>query len=378
MKDNLFVVLGIQSREDCISNALAYAFNASCEFRKHFLNTICGKSSERYESLNAYTRISAGTSGIPDMVLVLENTSCTDIVVLENKLKAEEGQDQTIRYMSKESITAISNRLLPGKKIGDSTFVFLSLFPDQEPSAGNEYIVKRHFDLTHVVADVKNWDNAMAKQLMTSWIALIDRFYSFQHVSPDDVFFEKLVDNDGLDGGYLYFRSALSKLVFPNDLALEDFFRSSAQGRRFYGVKITKDSWHPGEMVESEDSCELDPFRHFNIHFEPQYNALSGVFSCFLHYEVNPYQTEAWVRRYVPQKQYDAYLARRSTFAAALAAKGLTGWNFGGGSNQLAKATFDFSKSSYAVVKSTLEEALSKASQAIDSTLLEMPSREAS
>ena len=100
--------------------------------------------------------------------------------------------------------------------------------------------------------------------------------------------------------------------------------------------------------------------------------SLSGLLSCFLHYEVNPYEPEAWVQANVPKDQYNAYLARRAAFSEKLQAKGLTRWSFGGWSNQVAKTTFDFSMSSYADVKSTLEETLMLASQAIDAVLQEM------
>jgi hypothetical protein len=372
MSDNIFLVLGIQSREDCISNALAYAFNASSGFRRYFMEKICEKSLDRYDSAQAYTRVSTGTPGIPDLVLALENASCAEIVVIENKLKAEEGNDQTQRYMSTEAVTAIANRLLPGKPIRDPSFVFLTLFPDQEPAAGNHYILKRHSDLRNVAASITNWESALAEQLIKSWLSLTDKFYGRERVAPDDRFFEKLADDSGLDGGYLYFRSALTQVMLPKGLALEEFFRSSAQGRRYYGAIISKQVWHPHEMTEFSGSWLLDPLQDYNIHFEPQYNVLSGLFNCFLHYEVNPYETEAWVRANVPKDQYDAYLARRTAFSEKLQTKGLLRWSFGGGSNQLAKTTFDFSKSSYAHVKSTLEEALIVASQDIDSVLQKM------
>ena len=135
MGDNIYCVLGIQSHEDCISNALAYAFNVSSAFRQGFLRQICGKVPDRYDSFQAFTRVSAGEPGIPDIVLALGKASGAEIVVIENKLKAEEGSDQTERYCSKEAVEGLCNRLLPGKPIGEASFVFLTLFPDQEPAA---------------------------------------------------------------------------------------------------------------------------------------------------------------------------------------------------------------------------------------------------
>src|SRR5687768_10845633 len=140
VEDNIFRVLGIQSREDCVSNALAYAFNTSLAFRRAFLRCICEKDPDQYNSCQAFTRISTGAPGIPDLVLAIENSVCAEIVVIENKLKAEEGDDQTQRYASKEAVAALSRRLLPGRPIGEPSFVFLTLFPDQQPAAGNPYL----------------------------------------------------------------------------------------------------------------------------------------------------------------------------------------------------------------------------------------------
>lgn len=372
MDENIFLVLGIQSREDCISNALAYAFNASPGFRQNFLKEICEKNLDRYALAQAYTRVSAGAPGIPDIVIALSGASSADIVVIENKLKAEEGDDQTERYASQEAVSALANRLVPEKLPGEPSFVFLTLFPDQEPAAGNRYLVRRHSDLKNVAANISEWGSTLAKTLMTDWLSLIDRFYAREKVSLDDKFLERLTDDSGLDGGYLYFRSALKQLNLPSSLDLEDFYRASQQGRRYYGVTISKESWHPGEMTESSGFWLLNPATDYNIHFEPQYNVVSKLFSLYLHYEINPYETESWAQANVSQDQYDAYVSRRTNFLKNLEAKGLPGWSFGGGSNQVAKATFDFRESSYAEAKATLEQVLSEGTNGIDSVLQEM------
>lgn len=371
MKNNLFAVLGIQTREDCISNALAYAINTSKPFRKQFLKQICGKDPSRYTSVIAYTRISAGSSGIPDIVITLESRSKADIVVIENKLKAEEGKDQTVRYSSSEAIDALMNRLLPKKTLGRTSFVFLTLFPDQEPGA-QQYAVHRHSELLDVVSKISQWDNELAKQLMTDWLALVKSFYVRERVSLSDIFYNMLADDNGLDGGFLYFRQALDQLSLPGLLALEGFFRSSQQGRRYYGAIISKNLWHPSEMSEVSGAWNLDPLTNFNIHLEPQYNVLSGVFNCFLHYEVNPYEPERWVKVNIPANQYSEYFDRRNEFAFQLQNQSLSGWSFGGGSNQIAKISLDLSKSTYKEVKATLENEIGRMQQAIDTLLAQM------
>lgn len=371
MKNNLFSVLGIQTREDCISNVLAYAINTSRLFRQQFLKQVCGKDISKYLAVKAYTRISAGTSGIPDIVITLESQANADIVIIENKLKAEEGTDQTVRYSSKQAVEALMNRLLPNTTLGEQSFVFLSLFPDQYPTA-QLYSVHRHSELQNVISEISQWDNELAKQLIIDWLALVKSFLEREKVSPSDKFYDMLTDDSELDGGFLYFRQAFGRLSLPSLLKLERFFRSSRQGRRYYGAIISKNSWHPSEITEVAGAWNLNPLTDFNIHLEPQYNVLSEVFNFFLHYEVNPYVPERWIKTNIPDYQYSEYLDRRNKFVSKLQNQSLSGWSFGGGSNQIAKTTFDFRKSTYAEVKTVLEQEIGRMAKAIDSVLAQM------
>jgi len=370
LESNIFTVLGIQTREDCVTNAIAYAFNSSAEFRYRFLDVMCGKDPGNYQNCVAYTRLSAGIAGIPDLVITLESSEIDEIVVIENKLKAEEGEDQTKRYASSEAISALAERLLAGKPC-KSSFVFLTLFPDQEPSAGKRYIVKSHSEFKKIADGIANWDNALAEKLIKDWSAITCNFYERQKVAMDDKFFDKMTDEGGLDAGYLYFRQALSRVELPAGLEVEEFFRSSQQGRHYYGVAFSKESWHPGEMSKSSEKWSLDPNKHYNIHFEPQYD-LWGKFKCYLHYEVNPYFPEKWIQNNIQKEQYDRYLARRTAFSGKLREKGLVNWSFGGGVNQIAKMEFNAKNSLYSEVKAELESNLAKMAKAVDAVLADM------
>ena len=69
MEMNIFRILGIQAREDAISNVLAYSFNTPPSFRDVFLESICEKDPKKYTKCEAHTRLSTTTSGVPDIVL---------------------------------------------------------------------------------------------------------------------------------------------------------------------------------------------------------------------------------------------------------------------------------------------------------------------
>jgi len=369
MNNNIFKVLGVQSREDSVSNAIAYAINQSDKFRNGFLSHICDKNSRDYDSCLAYTRVSTGESGIPDLVIICKSQNGAELIIIENKLKADEGDDQTDRYAKEESINALIDRLCPDyqRESVNASFIFLTLFPDQEPSS-KKFVVKRHSDLSTININKKEI-NSLAVQLISDWISLTKDFYSKSETNPEDIICKKLQNDNGMDGGYLYFRTFLGQLSLPSKLEVEDFFRDSRQGRRYYGAIFSKDSWHPREMVEDGEQWKLDVDQVFNIHLEPQFNVLSGIFSIFLHYEVNPYEPESWVNQNISKEQYNGYLARRQKFTDALQNKKPREWVFGGGSNQIAKVQLNFEEYSLMQAKNSKKIFIRETARAIDGVL---------
>lgn len=369
MTRNIFQILGVQSKEDVISNALVYGLNNSCSFQDIFLENICKKDPRKYDNCKAYTRLSTARSGIPDIILSCHHQNDVDLIIVENKLKAYEGKDQTVKYASKESIDSLVNKLgLNGCGVNPS-FVFLTLFPDQLPKS-NQFHVSTYLELSNGLRRLSRGDNPVAEQLIDDWNDLVKQFYQCGTINQDDIITEKLSMSDDLDGGYLYFRSMLSELTFPVGLEVEYFFRSSRQGRHFYGAVISKDSWHQKEMSKINGKWQLNGDADFNIHFEPQYNVLNGMFNLFLHYEVNPYETEKWVLNNIDSKQYDYYKMIREGFAHKLKAQNIKGLIFGGGSNQIAKASFNFQNKKNLEVQEMIVDFIAKVTDGIDSILL--------
>lgn len=369
MNDNIFRILGIQSREDCVSNALAYAFNQSVDFQCNFLKAICDREPNPFTKCRAFTRVSIGDSGVPDIVLLCESGNQAEFVIIENKIRAEEGVDQTERYAAEESVDALHRRFCPDKERENirASFIFLTLFPDQTPRS-KKFITKSHSDLAGIRKDEIAITN-VADKLFSDWLTLVNSFYAKSTIQPGDKICENLQDDDGLDGGYLYFRTFLSHLFLPEHLGLEGFFRDSRQGRRYYGAIFSKERWHPGELTRINGTWSLDPNKVFNIHFEPQFNVLTGIFSIYLHYEINPYETASWVQTHIPTEQFDDYSRRRYRFAELLAETGIKEWIFGGGTNQIAKVQLNFQDFSAKNAKCRIETIFDEMTEAIDHVL---------
>lgn len=337
---NILEILGVQNKEDVISNLLRYCINSSRDFASAFLTSVCGKDIKNYTGVEAFTRFTT-SAGVPDIIVNCTAREAVDIFIIENKIKAEEGEDQTERYASIECLEDIKKRLNLHDKTVTPSYIFLTLFPDQEPRS-NAFKKITYLELQKALKSSIVDVGPLVHQLAGDLAMLLEKFYSYENTSPDDDILEKLRAEDGLDASYLYFKSIIYQLKLPADLEVEGTFKDSRQGRRYYGALISKEAWHPAELNELANAkWSLNPTKCFNIHIEPQFNVLSGIMNIFLHYEINPYETEAWAMENIKENEYQEYLARRGNFINVLSAANVDGLFIGGGSNQVAKAAFE-------------------------------------
>lgn len=86
-------------------------------------------------------------------------------------------------------------------------------------------------------------------------------------------------------------------------------------------------------------------------------------------YEVNPYKTEKWVLNNIEPKQYDHYKAVREKFIQNLEVNNIAGLIFSGGSNQIAKASFNFQGKTTSEIQTMLFDFMDKVSGLIDLVL---------
>lgn len=343
MERNILKVLGVEAKEDIISNLLAHCFNSSENFRSVFLESVCERAPGSYRSLVARTRVAIPDSGVPDLVIVGQREKGTDLIVIENKLKAEEGQDQTGRYASPECVDNIRRRfnLQPPVK---TSFVFLTLFPDQQPQH-KKFKPVAYSQVRNALDLLKLGEHSTTERLLRDLKLLLTEFYDYGAPAAGDKLDEKLRDAHTLERAYLYFKAFVSQIPLPKSLRVEGTARWSRLGRRVFGARISKDRWHPSEWRREENGRVLfNPKTDFNIHFEPQYNVLSGALNIYLHYEINPYEPESWAATNIRPKKYRDYQEIRTRFVQGLEAESavLPELVIGGRSNQVAKANADF------------------------------------
>ena len=240
MHDNVLEVLRVADKEDAISNLLAYCIRQSDSFRDGFLERICGLEPAAYSECEVHARPQVPKAGTPDLVLVCKGEAI-DWVIIENKLKADEGKDQIKRYADPKMKAALSKKLELDASAGPPKFVFLTLFPDQVPKS--ESFSRTCYSSLLQGQPLSDQDGDLTHQLLSDWLELLEEFYASAHLDPGEVFMEKLPCMHALDGSYLALRSLIRGLSLPPGLAPDHFFRKSERGRKYYGTALTKPEW---------------------------------------------------------------------------------------------------------------------------------------
>lgn len=327
MAPDILSVLGVAAKEDAITNLLAYCIDVEPLFRDTFLRTICNIEPGDNCRVKIETRPRTGTSGLPDLILAVEASEKRYLVVLENKLEADEGKDQTKRYASPECIRSIKKRIEWCEATAEERFIFLTLFPDQEPEE-NKFIHKTYNDLLEAINSPLTLTDSLALILLEAWRSLLRQFYSNSVLAHDLPLLQALQpqDRDPLDGSYLRFSGFVRRLSIVQGLEVKPF-KSGGLGRQYFGAVINKAHWHPEVMQKINGQYhQLDPLRHFNIHFEPQLHCLEQIdksFRLYLHYELNPYLTRSEIKSIPLQSQYNEFLKVRSDFYDRLQSIGI-------------------------------------------------------
>jgi hypothetical protein len=365
--DNVLEELDLATREDVITDLLAYCLRRSAELRFAFFDNL-GLAVPADPKFT--TRPLVPTAGIPDLVAHW-TSPLPGLLVLEHKLSADEGPGQTQSYASEACRNGLIKKFLtPSQDPVNVHYVILALFADVEPSSAR-FRKCTHQELCKAFRPLVARQPGLIPPLLGAWIELVDRFHGHAVLADDDLVADALRREDPLEGAFLYFRSLLASLILPAGFALESTFRNSQQGRRYYGAQISKPDWHPSKWKETNGIYDLDPNTCFHIHFEPQYNVLTGTLSLYLHYEINPYRPSAWAKSNFPKDLLLGYEERRCRFIEALQHCGIRDLRIGGRSNQVAKATLSLEGRRAKQVRESFQNIVCDTAASVDKILHE-------
>lgn len=312
MKDaNLLNILGIAAKEDVHANLFKYCIESSPQFRKAFFSSILNWPADT-DLKSIDVRLSIAGTGLPDLVIVGQDSTSARLAIIELKLHALEGVNQTARYASSECLGQLRAELKMDSNTHDE-LVFLTLYPAHTAECDDF----RSISLRHLVAALKDEDfpsNTLVSQLVQHWVGCIGEFYSAGDFDDEDLAMVKLASGTTLDSGYLCF-SELFGSFSPIGLERSRPWRDNPRGRPYYGIRYQKESWHPEEL-QSGKWRKFDPLRHFDIHIECQYQRQKEELDVFIHYETNPYQRR--LEDVLSKSKLAAHMERRQKFKAAI------------------------------------------------------------
>ena len=214
MDEKILENLQILDKEDLITNLIVYCannyrVNNYLLFGNDFLNFLGVKG--KFKEIKS--RVQVKGVGTPDMVLIYEDSNGKlKAVIIENKLKADEGRDQTENYSKgREKIKNKINAEI-------TKFIFLTLFEDQKPKY--EYSKDkpdgfRQETYKHFRKEVlcKHELKGVWKKLLDELSENLKEFYEYK-VKDKDIIFENLkCDDDNLGKNYNYFKSIFNNII---------------------------------------------------------------------------------------------------------------------------------------------------------------------
>lgn len=306
---NIIELLGITYKEDIISNLLVGLINESKKFRMSFLENIIGIVNPSLYKAKAHTRIGT-TQGIPDIIITVENENESILIIVENKLKAEEGYEQTKRYADEKCIKELCSNPKIGfeNRIIKENLLFLTLIPETIPTS-EKFINVTYKDLIEKVnVEV---EDVLLNRIYKDFSIIMKEFYNGLDVTGESKLIEILYDEVENEKVYIRFRNVMKHFKSTNDLRVKFIGKTGGKGRVNFIAKISKDDWiGKDEAIFIENNYSIGS-ETFDIHFEGTFDIFSGSITLPLHYEPRPYIPKNKLIRYSNEEDYEKYLNKR-------------------------------------------------------------------
>jgi hypothetical protein len=318
--ENIIKALDAEAKEDVITNLLLYCFRESPAFREAFGPTVLGIMPHTYAEITPIPRIRT-SRGVPDAAFLCRaGDSPPDLVILENKLNAEEGIEQTVRFSDDNCAAEI------GKRYGIDAFaqirrVFLALCEYQKPISPQFAVVTYREFLPALRQSLSSSRDTLASALAQDLASVLEEFYERALPRRHQILIDRLLDPEisrGLDAAPAYFINAFDRLTLPPGMERGDFGVFQMPGTKTAFVQYTTSHWRPATFYK-RDGSDFNARRHFDIHFEVQFNG--KTVALVLHHHTRPYVSSRIVANKwttSAQREHERYLADRGAFYSRL------------------------------------------------------------
>jgi hypothetical protein len=311
--------LRLSSNEVVMTRALGALLNQSTAFSRLFIKTFF--NAQDPTEVSAQWEVSVGEHGRIDLVVIWRDGGAMHCAVVEHKLKAGEGEDQTSRYRSvAASLWASISAGKSEKASALPHLLFLALLPWESPR-DEGFIQGTHEQLIPALRAASSDSNAVIAGLAAEWADELAQFYRSEDDAPAAPVTARLRAETagGLPKGVLLvskLADAMSPLLQANGLYINNIYRGSGLGRSWVGliVERVENRWCRS-LSGRAGNADPQAFLHFQVHLP-----LSGEdgITARIALEMLPYRPQKEARRLYSDLFVDAYKARRSSLIASV------------------------------------------------------------
>jgi hypothetical protein len=290
---NIFDALNIFYREDTISDFLVNCFKDSNEFLLHFLNEATIYLNDQYD-FNVETRVGLGKSiGTPDIVIRATIDNNIKLIIIENKMGAAEGHEQTNRYESTEARTRNARKYgVPFENVEFHLALDITAKPENSQFRFLNYqmFLKGNWQL----------NDEKLRVIFKDFQEMLEQFYS-----PIRRPYESLESDFKMDGMQrkICWQSILYETFYSNEDLLLSWGEVGRAGRNNFLFLITKREW-----TSNESFHEVGLSKTFNVHVDTYINMLdygnNTVKEIGIRFETFPYEPHSKIKNVPGYKRF--------------------------------------------------------------------------
>lgn len=305
MPINTMDLLGVTFNEEIIGNMIVGLINNSNNFKDAFGKHILEIPNISDFEVRAYTK-NATSRGIPDIIVTAENAGEIIISVVEEKLKANKGHNQTFIYTE----DVVKEELIQGygdKKV-KFKYIYLTLIED-EFRENDRYINKTFKDLINDV-----WveiEEEGLNRLYKDFGANMMRYYSIKELPNNTQSINILLDGNEKERMFIHFRTLMLSLDYPDNLSVRFFGKGAGGDELSFISKLVKNRWI-GEEAKWEHGLYEVGEETYEIHIEAELNITNEKLVLYVHYEPNPYITRYKLKNVANSRNVDEFEKRRN------------------------------------------------------------------
>lgn len=308
---NIIEKLEIGYKEDIISNLIVTALRNSEVFRESFFSNIVEiKDLEKYKVV-VKPRMRT-VKGSPDIVVALKHENDTRLIIIENKLGASEGKEQTNRYSTDECIKAICRNKeidinLKKQKSIEKYFIYLTLL--KENAENNLF---KNITYKELIEEVNfEVEDCKLRDILNDFKVFISEFYSSCNVRLEDNLLKAVKESRDSLITEVRVRKIFEYInYYKSDDLKVNKLSFNASAKKYVGIQVWKENW-VGDLTNKKDANSLNEDT-FNIHLEIAFDVVNKEFAGMnLHYEINPYYSKKDTENIFSGRSIDRYIEKR-------------------------------------------------------------------